>query len=125
MQILAINAKHREELYERISPYTGEYYQLQPEYTNMSLKPGIGAHWYEKYKEDCYPSDFIVVSGKQKPVPQFYDKKLRKEDEALYERIKKKRVIRAIHHKSETTPERLAVREECLEAKTRTLKRNL
>lgn len=120
-----VTGEMAEKHYQRINSETGEYYQLQPEYTNMSLKPGIGAAWFDKYQSDCYPSDFIVVAGQKKPVPQFYDKKLRKGDEALYERIKKKRVIRALQHKSESTPERLAVREECLTARTSTLKRNL
>ena len=33
----------------------GVAYWLQPEYTTMSRRPGIGRDWYEKYKEDVHP----------------------------------------------------------------------
>ena len=50
--------------YTRIDPCTGEVYEVLPEYTNMSLKPGIGHDWYQKYKSDCFPSDYLINEGK-------------------------------------------------------------
>lgn len=35
--------------YDRVDDMTGEVYQVMPEYGKMSLKPGIGARWFEKY----------------------------------------------------------------------------
>lgn len=111
--------------YARINPKTGEWYLLQPEYINMSLKPGIGAGFYEKFKTDLYPSDYAVVKGKKLPVPKYYDRQLEKSDPELLEKLKARRKARALKDKANNTRERLAVRKEVAEAKTSTLKRNL
>ena len=46
-----------------------------PEYTNMSLKPGIGQSFFEKYSTDIYSKDFIVIRDniKCKP-PRYFDR---------------------------------------------------
>lgn len=52
-----------------------EVYQgRQPPYNNMSLKPGIGASFMDKYSEDIYAKDFIVIRDnlKIKP-PRYFD----------------------------------------------------
>ncbi len=33
----------------------GEIIQLVPEYARMSLKPGVGARWYERYSKSISP----------------------------------------------------------------------
>ena len=43
--------------YRSVDSRTGEYIDRDPEYSTMSLRPGIGAGWYEKFKGDVYPSD--------------------------------------------------------------------
>lgn len=45
-----------------------------PEYLTMSRRPGIGHGWFEKFKDDIYPSDFFVLRNnvKCKP-PKYYD----------------------------------------------------
>lgn len=61
---------------------------LEPEKITMSRKPGIGFRWFQKYKSDVYPDDFIVTnSGRSKP-PRYYDNLLDKEE---LEQIKEKR----------------------------------
>lgn len=64
---------------------------IQP-FVLMSRMPGLGHDWYEKYKKQIYPNDFIVVRDDVtcKP-PQYYDSLLEKEDPVLYEQIKKAR----------------------------------
>lgn len=111
--------------YARINPATGEYYLLQPEYVNMSLKPGIGKLHYEQFKTDLYPSDTCVSKGKQMPVPKYYDRQLEKEDPDLLEKLKAKRQRRALKDKANNTPERLAVRKLILQSKSKMLSRNL
>lgn len=52
-----------------------EHYQgREPEYVVMSRRPGIAATWFEKYSEDVYPNDYLVVrdSIKCKP-PRYFD----------------------------------------------------
>ena len=42
--------------YSSLDPLTGELFSLLPEFNRMSLKPGIGARWFDKFKSDVYPS---------------------------------------------------------------------
>ena len=96
--------------YQTTCAHTGNLITLEPEYTAMSLKPGIGADWLEKYETDVYPSDFIIHRGKKIKVPRYYDKIMELRGEDL-ETIKKLRKKNAARFKEDTTPERLAVRE--------------
>lgn len=111
--------------YARINSTTGEWYLLTPEYVNMSLKPGIGKNFYDHFKNDLYPSDTAISKGKQMPVPKYYDRQLEKENPVLLEELKEKRKTRALKDKANNTPERLAVRKEILQSKTKMLSRNL
>ena len=52
-----------------------DHYQgREPEYVVMSRRPGIAAGWFEKYSEDVYPNDFLVIRDniKCKP-PRYFD----------------------------------------------------
>jgi len=51
----------------------GEVHDREPEYTTMSRKPGIGKSWYDKYKNDVYPHDFVILNGKKVRPPKYYD----------------------------------------------------
>lgn len=123
--IKKVNGDRKESHYRRVNPITGEIHQIEPEFIKMSLKPGIGADWYAKYKTDVFPSDFAVFKGRRLAVPKFYFRKLEAEDPKLHRRLKSARVRRAARYLSDQTPERLAVRKTVQLAKTSTLKRNL
>lgn len=116
-----------DEHYRRTDLTTGEQYQLQPEYINMSTKPGIGAKFYEKYQSDIYPSDFLIVQGKRKKVPAYYDRKLDAENPEFLEQIKSRRSAKARTPtaRANSTPARLQARETCQKAKLKSLKRKL
>lgn len=60
--------------YTRVDPETGELVELQPEVARMSLRPAIGKRWIEKYWEDVYPRDFVVVDGHPVKPPRYYDR---------------------------------------------------
>lgn len=118
---------------------TGEIYnyqeqvQLKPEYaamsrggsteTNQNMR-GIGYRWFEKYKDDCYPSDYLIKDGAKIPIPKYYDKLLEENDEYQLLIMKEKRKIRAQLHELDYTPERLKAREICKIKSAETLKRN-
>jgi len=122
-----VNGEAAQDHYRRLHPETGEVFWIRPEYACMSRNGGIGTRFFENYSSDLYPSDFTVVKGKKKPVPKFYDRKLEAVDPLLHKAIKTKRILRARKPKNRqnSTPERLAVREEVLASKILTLKRKL
>lgn len=111
--------------YERFDSRTGEIYEVIPEFALMSRRPGIGLNHYEQHKTDIYPDDFIVLNGRRAKTPRYYDRQLEKEHPEAYEKIKRARRKRAIERADDSTPERLLVREKCLRAKIRSLKRQL
>lgn len=104
-----VNGAAADEHYRRVNPATGEVWNVKPEFIVMSRRPGIGAAWYEQFSGDAFPSDFVVLDGKKRPVPRFYKKKLGEMD-TLKVNWKRKEKARTQEH--EQTPERLAAREE-------------
>lgn len=86
-----------------------------PEYAYGSN--GIGRRWIEQHWREVYAYDRIVMlNTKNKPVihkpPRYYDDYLRKVDPLLYEKIKIDRIVSA-ESKTDNTPQRLKVKEEC------------
>jgi len=86
----------------------------EEEFVRMSLKPGIGAHWYERFKGDLFPVDYAVSrDGQRYKVPRYYWERYRREADAMsVELIEEGRFRRAELRKEDSTRERLAVREE-------------
>lgn len=117
-----INGERAASHYLRTHPVIGSVHQVTPEFCVQSRRPGIGATWYEKFKSDCFPTDFIVVDGKQRAVPRYYTTKLQEEE---LTRIKRRRKASAIPRKPDNTKERLKVREQVKRARRSTLVRTL
>ena len=110
--------------YEQINFETGEIHTLIPEYTTMSLKPGIGAKWYEQFKHDVFPDDFVIHKGKKLPPPKYYLSIFQRESPEQHERLLATRKKSQLQHGDNATPERLRVRETVKKSQIRTLKRN-
>ena len=119
-----ITGEKVEEHYRRIDTRTGEVINLEPEYITMSLRPAIGKSWYEKWKADCYPSDFITNNGKKLKLPRYYDKLYQEENEPAFARLKETRKAKALEHAEDQTPARLRTREACQTARAKLLQRN-
>lgn len=114
-----------EEHYRRWNPETGQIFQLRPEYNVSSNKPGIAKGWFDKFKDDVYPSDFVLDHNNKKcKPPAYYDRKYEELFPELYARIKELRCENADKHVDNNTPERLAVREKVLSIKLEKLHRN-
>jgi len=100
------------------------YGERQPEFTNMSRRPGIGREWYDKYHKDVYAIDSIITRNnlKMRP-PKYYD--------SLYDRFfpKEMEVIKtkrqAHHNESEMQGYRLRCKKRLLTSKLKKLKRGL
>lgn len=109
--------------YQVLDPDTGELHQRRPEYSAMSLRPGIGAAFVDQYCRDLYPHDFTVLDGTRRPVPKYYDRRARRAGVDLSD-VELKREQRAKAHFADQTDERRAAAEAVHLAKVRTLTRN-
>lgn len=102
------------------------YKGIQQEYTCMSRKPGIAKKWIEKYGEQVYRRDKVVMNQMELKPARYYDKHYDIVNPERFEKIKKERKKNAERRKSDNTPERLKVREyvttKNLELKKRKLK---
>lgn len=105
--------------YRRVDLNTGELVQVLPEFSLMSRKPGIGSGWLKRYASEVYPSDEVIAKGRPMKPPLFYDRVLKKEDPVLYRKVKVSRISDGATRKNRanSTPERLAVREEVTAAR--------
>ena len=114
-----------EDHYRYVDLATGEIYQRTPEFCRMSLKPGIGALWLDKFRSDVYPRDYVVVRGHKSKPPRYYDKRYSAYDPFEFEHLQYKRVLDAGKRLGDNTPERLHAREVCAEARVNQFKRSL
>lgn len=114
------------EHYNDIDYETGEIINERiPEYCTMSRMPGIGKTWYEKYKKDLYPKDFVTHDGMKFKIPQYYDKLLEAEDPRLMKLIKERRMKHAEENDISNDCVVLESREIVKEAQIKILKRNM
>lgn len=90
---------------------------LTPEFVLMSRgnashkgkRCGIGAGWFEKYRDDVFPSDEVPVPGHgvMQGVPRYYDNILKDENPDLFEQVKEKRLKYMEDNKEEFSDKRL------------------
>lgn len=97
----------------------------QPEYTCMSLKPGIGKTYFEKYTSDLFPRDYNVLDGNKHKNPRYYSNLYEIAEPENMAAIKNKRLNEQKKRQADNTPERLKVKETCQMAKLKYLKREL
>lgn len=113
----------------------GEVTYIRPEFVRMSRgnagskgqRCGLGASWYDKYKDDVFPHDDVPVpgAGVMKGVPRYYDKILEDENPAMYEEIKECRQTYMREHAEEFTHERLLAKHKVAKAKVALKERKL
>lgn len=95
---------------ERPHPVTGQLFYTIPPFARMSLRPGLGAEWIDKFRSDAFPSGFVTIDGQKRPVPRYYVTRSQlTEREELGRLVKAKQAARA--HAGDRTPERLEARE--------------
>jgi hypothetical protein len=88
----AIIGTDADNTYSITDSQTGEIQKRLAPFQTSSRNPGLASNWYDKYQCDAYPSDFIIIDGKKRKVPPYFDKKLKKTDPLALQAIKRKRV---------------------------------
>lgn len=111
------------ERYEVVDEVTGEVGQIRPEFNKMSLKPGIGAGWYKKFRNDVFPHDSVVVNGVETKVPKYYDKLEAQANGLEFDLVQYDREVMAQGRVHDNTEDRLRAKEQVLKAKLTKLKR--
>lgn len=133
-------------------PLTGEFHDVERPFSSVSNRPGIGSEHFEQFSDDYFPSDFLIREGHRVAVPRYYAEKLKRrfngkgafDGEAVQSKtvaelrapvrvvddfapVREAREARALdpRQKANNTPERLAVRAECLRLRLDRLKRDL
>lgn len=110
--------------YSVVDPETGEVHELVHPYVTMSLKPALGDGFFEKFRKDVCEFDAVVVNGHEVLPPKRYLTKEEAMDPGKVRAIKLKRRAKAAKQKANSTPERLAVREEVKLAQLKALTRS-
>lgn len=96
------------------------YAGRHPEYCTMSRRPGIGSTWLDKFRNDVYPGDAIILrGGTESRPPRYYDSKL---PHRVLAALKLRRELQARDDPESTGP-RLIVREAVTTARTATFTR--
>lgn len=86
---------------------------------------GIGKGWFNKFRSDCFPSDFRIHDGVKMLPPKFYEKIYSVENPEEYDKIKSLRKKRSLLVKDVNDSFRLAVKEEVHRRRISSLKREV
>lgn len=105
--------------YSKLIPETGEIVDIAPEMARMSLNPGIGAKWLEKFWPDLYltGNNAVFVNGMKKKIPKFFDDRMAEIKPMLMEEVKWERQKEV--DTENNTRQRLEVREQVTLARER------
>lgn len=101
------------------------YNGRKPEFARMSLRPGIGAVWFDRFHSDVYPHGKHVLNGREGPPPKYYDKLYKRLDRGALSELEAERAYEAYKLRHDNTPERLTVKETVKQAQLNQLKRTL
>lgn len=101
------------------------YGEREPEFARMSLKPGIGARWLDRFWSDVFPSGKVVSRGFVSNAPRFYRKKFaaRFPDVARRQSFEQLEVVAS--RVEDNTPARLEAKESVELARLAMLKRKI
>lgn len=113
-----VNGKLADDHYRRTDLITGEMVEMEPEFSHMSLKPGIAGEWFDRYWKDVVVRDEVHVNGTRAKPPRFYDKRLLVIDADKFDEIAYERYLKSVEFQDDTSPERLRVREEVARARS-------
>lgn len=112
-----INGDAAADHYSRVDVRTGEIVQLEPEYARMSLRPGVGSRWFERYWREVYVHDGVYVNDKRKPTPRYFDKLMESMSPEAVEEVQEQRRLLAESQAHDNTAARRMDKEVCAKAR--------
>lgn len=77
--------------YDRQLP-DGTVFEVPKEMLFCSKRPAIGLEWFLKYGREVYPSDKVVMNGREYKPPKYYDKLLKEYAPHVWEQVAAARV---------------------------------
>lgn len=89
----------------------GALHKRVREFTRMSLRPGIGARWLERFSSDVYPDGEVVVNGALQLAPRYYDVVFSRSHPDVVDEVRAKRAALGFERWADNTPARREVRE--------------
>lgn len=104
---------------------------IEPEFAQMSRRPGIGRKWYDEHKHDLYLSDEdkiyleTVTGGMTVQPPAYYDRLFGIEDVDRMEEIKTKRRESADQYNKNVMSQTTLSEEEIQEARRRLIEKRI
>ena len=79
-------------------PMAQEHYQGRiPEYSTMSRRPGLGHGFQERYADEIYNNDSVIIRGHEVKPPKFYDTHLERRDPERWYEIRDQRANEPKH----------------------------
>lgn len=89
-------------MYEIDGKKANAYYELgqTKPFACMSLKPGLGDHYYQEHKKEIWRQGYIqCTNGKKAQIPRYYEKQMEAENPERLWRIKQNRQKNAMEQK--------------------------
>lgn len=89
-------------MYEIDGKKANQYYELgqTKPFACMSLKPGLGDHYYQEHKAEIWKQGYIqCTNGKRAQIPMYYEKQMEAENPERLWRIKQNRQKNAMEQK--------------------------
>lgn len=111
--------------YARVDRDTGELRWIEPEFSHMSLKPGVGRRWIDRYERDVFPHDYVVIRGRKVKPPKYYDRIFAAKAPEAFQLVAEKRERDALSQWYENTDARLSVRRQVAVGRLAFFKRGL
>ena len=90
-------------------------FEMEPEFINMSRRPGIGHDWWKMFGRELLDNDSVILKGSEVAVPRYYDGLNEVQEPEEVKKIKAERKARLRYDEERSS--RLLVRQKIVDAR--------